>query len=280
MRRKGTRRDHREAAKTLAKALHQAIRAHDLRSPGKAFPIDDAVSRILENDPDYQPPRARALNKKRLPTANPGIFTVVAIANRLGTTVGQLLRERSRELLLNDRLVFRWISDYLRMTYQTDELTPAPLPDDRSFIENEFSVPRPLTTTRVEVKGEIAAGIPIQTDFDVAAADLIGATKTTALFAARVKGRSMQDRIRDGDTIVIDSAQTVPRQSDPVAVYIENEGGVLGYWRVENGAYFLDKHNRQFGPVRLGHPSEWRVLGLITLVQSRVTRQDRPTSSS
>jgi SOS-response transcriptional repressor LexA len=87
----------------------------------------------------------------------------------------------------------------------------------------------------------------------------------------------MSDRIRDGDLIVIDISRTTPRQHDPVAVYIDNEGGVLGYWRAEAGAYFLDKHNPEFPSFKLGHPSEWRVIGVITTVQSAVTRQDRPT---
>ena len=61
-------------------------------------------------------------------------------------------------------------------------------------------------------------------------------------------------------------------------VNIENEGSILGYWRAEAGTYFLDKHNvSEFATVKLPHQSEWRVIGVVTLVQSRVRRQDRPT---
>jgi len=82
--------------------------------------------------------------------------------------------------------------------------------------------------------------------------------------------------MRHGDTIVIDTSRTTPKHHEPVAVYVENEGGVLGYWRAEAGAYYLDKPNRDFPAYKLGHASEWRVLGVVTLVQSPVSRHDRP----
>lgn len=275
---KGKRRDRRADAVALGKAVHAAIDAYNRRDPHRPFAIDDAASRILENDPDYHPPRRRAENKKRQPTENPGVFTVQAVARRLGTTVGELLAEPGHEITANDLRNFRWISDFLRMRFPIDELTPQSIPDHRAFIEKDFTFPRALTTTKIAQKREVAAGLPMERDFDIAEAEIIGGGKTATLFAARVKGRSMADRIRDGNIIVIDAAQTTPRQHDPVAVYIENEGGVLGYWRVDKGTYWLDKHNRtEFASIRLGNPTEWRVLGLITVVQSRVSRQDRPT---
>jgi phage repressor protein C with HTH and peptisase S24 domain len=115
------------------------------------------------------------------------------------------------------------------MRFSLHEVGAVAVPDERSFIEKDFSFPHKLETTTVPQKGQIAAGpAGVESDFEIAAAEIIGATKNTSLFAARVKGRSMTDRIRDGDTIVIDGAQTTPRQHEPVAVYIENEGGVLG----------------------------------------------------
>lgn len=278
MARKGRKRDWQAEATALGKAVHAALRAYKLRDPHRSFNVEDDASRILENDPDYHPPRPRAENKKRPPTRNPGIFTVRALASRLGTTVGELLGEPGYEITTNDLRNFRWISDFLRMRFPIDELTPQSIPEHRTFIEKDFSFPRALTTARIEQKGEVAAGLPRESDFDIADAEIIDGGPTATLFAARVKGRSMADRIRDGDIIVIDSAHPLPRQHDPVAVYIENEGGVLGYWRADKGAYWLDKHNRtEFPSIRLGDPAEWRVLGLITLVQSRVSRQDRPT---
>src|SRR5258708_1429529 len=97
--RKTKRRDYRERATALAKSIHAAIDAYNRRFPHAPFVIDDAASRILENDPDYHPPRPRAAGKKREPTENPGVFTVLTVAGRLDTTVGALLRERGFELM-------------------------------------------------------------------------------------------------------------------------------------------------------------------------------------
>lgn len=274
--RKARRQDHRERATALAKAVHAEMTAYNLRLPHEPFVIDDNASRILENDPGYHPPRKRSAKKKRKPTENPGIFTVLAVAKRLDTTVGALLREHGFEVTNSDLRTFRWIADFFRMRFVVDAVEGVAVPDEQSFLENEFSFPRQPPVTGIDRKGQFAAGpTAVESDFELTAAAVIGSMETTSLFATQVKGRSMADRLRDGDTIVIDSAQTMPKQGEPVAVYIENEGGVLGYWRAEAGAYYLDKHNLEFRPVKLGHPSEWRVLGVIKLVQSRMSRQDR-----
>jgi hypothetical protein len=75
------------------------------------------------------------------------------------------------------------------------------------------------------------------------------------------------------------SARTTPRQHEPVAVYVDDEGGILGYWRAEAGAYYLDKHNTEFSPYKLGHSAGWRILGVITHIQSPVGRYDRPVTA-
>ena len=274
----GRRRDHKESAQALAKAMHAAIREYNHRHPNQPYAIDDATSRILENDPDYLPPRKRVEKKDREPTLNPGIFTVKPIAEKLETTVGELLREGGYELTKADLRSFRWIVDFFQMRFPLDEVAVAP--EEGHFKARDFSYPRPLTRTTLENKGQLAAGIAaVTSEFEIAQADIVGNLKSRTLVAATVNGRSMAERIRHGDTIVIDTAQTSPRQHDPVAVYVENEGGILGYWRAEAGAYYLDKHNPDVPSFKLGHASEWRVLGVVTLVQSPVSRQDRPPIS-
>jgi SOS-response transcriptional repressor LexA len=221
----------------------------------------------------------RLPGKKRAPTENPGIFTVQTSAERLGTTVGALLGEPGYDITQSDLRTFRWIVDFFRLRFPLDGVGAVVLPDQQSFIDKAFSFPKPLVSTTIEQKGQVAAGpTPLESDFEATTAEIIGAIAGAGLFTARVTGRSMADRIRDGDTIVIDTAKRSPKQHEPVAVYVENEGGVLGYWRAEAGAYFLDKHNPDFSSVKLGPPSEWRVLGVITIVQSPISRQDRPTS--
>ncbi|MEA2462616.1 MAG: Peptidase S24-like [Acidobacteriota bacterium] len=280
MQRQGGRKDNSVQARALAKAVHAAVQAYNRRSPLEPFAIDDATSRILENDPDYHPPRRRMENKKRPPTENPGIFTVQAIAERLGTTIPELLRQRLDEVTSSDLRTFRWIADYLQLRFDLESVGAMSLPDPHSFREKEFTLPQPLTSTPIELKGELAAGVPRESEIEGIASHVVGAVKTATLFAATVRGRSMQDRMRDGDTIVFDSAQR-PKQHEPVAIYIHNEGGVIGYWRAEAGTYYLDKHNyRDYPPIKLPDPADWHVLGVITLIQSRASRQDRPTPAA
>ena len=270
--------DHRENALALAKAIHAAMLAYNRAHPHQPFAIDDATSRILENDPDYHPPRKRNENKKREPTVNPGIWTVLLIAQALETSIGELLAERGFELTKSDLRSFRWMADFLQMRFPLEEVEA--LPDAKNFIQKDFSMPRPLKTTRLTNKGQLAAGrVPLESDFDLVDANIVGDLKSPSLASATVNGRSMSDRMRHGDTIVIDTARTTPKQHEPVAVYVDDEGGILGYWRAEAGAYYLDKHNPEFPAYKLGHASEWRVLGVITHIQSPAGRQDRPTTS-
>ena len=77
----------------LAKRLHRRIEEHDDLHGHRSLAITPAMSRILENDPDYIPRRARDAGKKQQPVRNPSIRILVEIANALGTTVGDLLGE-------------------------------------------------------------------------------------------------------------------------------------------------------------------------------------------
>lgn len=164
------------------------------------------------------------------------------------------------------------------MRFPLDEVEA--LPDGNVFIQKDFSVPRSLKTTRLTNQGQLAAGgVPVESEFEIVDASIVGDLKSSSLVAATVNGRSMSDRMRHGDTIVIDTSRTTPRQHEPVAVYVDDEGGILGYWRAEAGAYYLDKHNPDFPPYKLGHSADWRVLGVITHIQSPAGRYDRPASA-
>lgn len=129
--------DERAQMVALAKAIHQRMREWEAVNAAD-FKIDNALSRILENDPDYAPYRPRAKDKARGPAVEPSVFTIKRIAERLDTTV---------------------------------------------------------------------------------------------------------------------------------AVYIRSEGGMLGYWHQEaKGHVVLQKHNPDYDPVPLGHPSEWFLVGTITKI--------------
>lgn len=117
-------------------------------------PVQDrhALSRILENDPDYEPYRRRSTQKQRGPAVDPSVFTIKKIAERLDTTVSDLLGETTLDITISDRRRIRdWI-DFLRQRLlldSIDEQTPTaleyrfPIRPER-FIERENDYPQAL----------------------------------------------------------------------------------------------------------------------------------------
>jgi hypothetical protein len=87
------RKDQLELMQQLAQRVHDRRDQWERRHPGRRIPITDSISRILEHDPTYKPPRRRALDRVRPPLTDPRISTLRLIAADLETTVGDLLGE-------------------------------------------------------------------------------------------------------------------------------------------------------------------------------------------
>ena len=77
----------------LAKRINQRREEFNRLNSDRPVRLTSAMSRILENDPDYLPYRPRAAGKRQQPVKNPSVRTLVQIAAALGTTVGDLLGE-------------------------------------------------------------------------------------------------------------------------------------------------------------------------------------------
>lgn len=106
----------------LAKAMNQRRMEFKEQYQNEVFKRDGAVSRILENDPDYKPHRPRKRDKKRSPVLNPGVFTVKDIADRLHTTVGSLLGEKGFEITIDDRRKMLEFIRFLSQRFALDDL--------------------------------------------------------------------------------------------------------------------------------------------------------------
>lgn len=107
-------------------------------------------------------------------------------------------------------------------------VTPAWLvgegPDDlpalsRKALERSVSdAPLPFKDNRVNVIGEVAAGVPI-----AAQEDIVGTVLTDRdVFALRVKGDSMSPRIMDGDIVLVDQ-NACPDDGDVVIALVGDE---------------------------------------------------------
>jgi hypothetical protein len=105
----------------LAKAINQRRLEFKERYANEMFKRDGAVSRILENDPEYKPHRPRRNNRKRRPVVNPGVFTVKDIAERLHTTVGTLLGEKGFEITIDDRRRMRDFITFLSQRFALND---------------------------------------------------------------------------------------------------------------------------------------------------------------
>jgi hypothetical protein len=113
--------------RTLARTINRRREQYNREHPDRPLPITSALSRILENDDQYVPYRARAGNKRRQPAVNPGIATLVEIAAALDTTVGDLLGERAFRVTTAERRKLREVVRWLTTLFDLD----APDLDDR-----------------------------------------------------------------------------------------------------------------------------------------------------
>jgi hypothetical protein len=104
----------------LAKRLNQRHEEWSRLHPGQRVPVTSAMSRILENDPDYLPYRPRAAGKRQRPVTNPSVRTLVQIAAALGTTVGDLLGEPWPVGPLERRMLFEFVRMIERLSPRLD----------------------------------------------------------------------------------------------------------------------------------------------------------------
>ena len=255
----------------LAKAIQRRMRDFE-EAHGYAFKIGHNLSRLLENDPDYRPYRRRDPAKQRGPAIAPGLFMVKRIAEQLDTTVGELLGERGFDLTVSDRRRIRELLDFLHQRLALDDVAPPPLPfrfpvPEGRFQPRDYDYPQALHARIVPATAVAAGSGGIEADHALMATPDL---RDGALQVMKVIGDSMAELLRDGYRILVDTRLKNPKNGDPVAVYIKDEGGVIGYWREESrGQVFLDKHNSDYEPVKLGHSFEWFVVGtLIKIVEA------------
>ncbi len=232
----------------LARRVHQRWLEYRRRHPQQSVPIDDALSRILELDPEYQAPRPRTAKKRRPPLQNPGIFTVKAIATSLETTVGDLLGERREEscrdvLTAAKRRKLRETVELLRATFDLDDIA----------LTGDFETPEPLHVW-------VGNG-----------PDRMREVSDPRLCVIRVRTDAMMPEIVSGSSVILDIQRTVPEEGDLVAVQTPRDGPVLGRWTTIDGKHALVRSNQRFPRVVLTD-SAWTVLGTVLTSVKTATR--------
>lgn len=261
----------------LAKAVHRRMRDWE-EAHGMPFKKNYVMSRLLENDPDYEPYRPRDPEKQRGPSSAPGLFTIKRLAERLETTVGDLLGEREFDVTVGDRRRIRELLKFLQQRLALDSIEDRtaqpleyrfPVPPAR-FKERDYDYPQALHAWIVPDMPAAAGRSGVESDHPLLTTEVLHSirdVRNAALQVIRVIGDSMADLLLDGYKVLVDTRLNKPKNGDLVAVYIKAEGGLIGYWREETrGRVALDKHNPDYERVQLGHHTEWFLMGTITKI--------------
>lgn len=106
----------------LAQAINRRREEFNRRHPDHPVIVSPTMSRILESDPEYKPRRTRKTMRRRSAAVNPSVSAVVAIADALDTTVGDLLGERAFRITRADRERIREFVRYLSALFELDRL--------------------------------------------------------------------------------------------------------------------------------------------------------------
>ena len=261
----------------LAKAINRRRDEIAELPSGRAYKISTAASRILENDPDYSPYRERSANKQRQPATNPGLLTVKKIATDLDTTVGHLLGEPGFELTVDDRRRLRDVVQFMVSVFRLNDLDARDhatnmgefkfVVDENQFIERDHDYPRDLHAWIVPEHAAAAGPSGFEGAFTISTTQILHSIreiKTGRLQVVRVVGESMADRLKNGWKVLVDTTRNQPREGDLVAVYVQHEGSILGYWHRDGDQVRIGKANPEYDAVSLS--GEWVIWGTVTTI--------------
>lgn len=76
----------------------------------------------------------------------------------------------------------------------------------------------------------------------------------------------MTPELENGWKVLVDTENVQPVEGALVAVYIKDEGGILGRWHVEDGKPMLTKANRKYSSIVLGERDEWTLWGTVMAI--------------
>lgn len=148
--------------------------------------------------------------------------------------------------------------------------------DPNDFVEGDFDYPLELHALEVE-EFEVAAGATgVNPEVDMAAYTLHARDVRDATHRViKVKGDSMSPDYEEGWKLLVDTKKRAPRAGDPVAVYLKDEGSVLGYWSPAGDHVELEKANAAYRPIRLGDPGTWHLIGTVQKVVDAPAKRKR-----
>jgi hypothetical protein len=268
----------------LAKRVYERWRAFGRRHAGMSIPVNDTLSRLFDHVPEYIPHRERSPDRQDRSAKSPGIFKLQQVADLLETTVGDLLGEPAHEsardlLTTSQRRTLRQAMLILRELFDLDDESLDVIDElpqqykfavpPAQFIERDHDYPRALHAWLVPDLTATGASTGAEPELTLTSTQILHSVREvwdSRLQVIRVIGDSMAPELRSGWKVLIDTDLTRPEDDALVAVYLRDEGGILGRWQMEEGKASLRKSNPDFKPVLLGHPDEWMVWGTVTRI--------------
>jgi len=254
----------------FARRFHELMRQWEAAHPHDRFKVDPKLSRILALVSEYDSGRVRKAKPVRGPAQAPTIFTILALAERLGVPLCALFPA-------DDHVAFsRAQLDLLARLLRGALSIVSPSAARRA---NDFEDPTPFETVQKQAY-DFAAGLAgIEGDFAPEPHDVyrgIRGIEGERLQVLRITSESMSPLLLTGDRVLIDTSRTRPRNGDVVGVVSEQHGRVVGYWQATQRRYFLRKENRDSGTIELGAAEKWTVVGTITsFVDAPLRPQER-----
>lgn len=160
----------------------------------------------------------------------------------------------ANRLSVNKSVVSSWLSGSRYPRMNTMEKIANIFNIEKSdLIENkseEQSLPRQAKGTRIPVLGRVAAGIPIEAIEDVEDWEEIpeSMAKSGEYFALKIKGKSMEPRIMEGDVVIVRKQPYV--DSGDVAIVLVNgtDATVKQVTRSKNGITLIGWNPSVFSP--------------------------------
>lgn len=279
-RRRGSVRD----ISTLAKRVHERWLAYRRRHAGMSIPVNDVLSRLFEHVPEYIPHRDRSPQRQDRSAKSPGVFKLQQVADLLETTVGDLLGEpgyqsprellsrAQRRTLRESTLILRELFDLDDESLDQSDLLPQSYQfavRQGEFIERDHDYPRALHAWVVPELTASAGPSGSEPELTLASAQILHSVREvwdSRLQVVRVIGDSMAPELRTGWKVLVDTDLTRPSDDALVAVYLRDEGGVLGRWHIDDGKPMLRKSNPTYEPISLADRDDWTLWGTVTRI--------------
>lgn len=144
------------------------------------------------------------------------------------------------------------------------------------FVEGDFDYPRELHALELDEYDIAAGGTGVNPEVDMAGYTLHARdVKDATHRVVKVKGDSMTPDYEEGWKLLVDTKKKSPQAGDPVAVYLKDEGSVLGYWSKNGDRIELEKANAAYKPVRLGDPTTWHLIGTVQKIVDAPAKKRR-----